>query len=656
LIKPLAMHYAPHSLEIANSNTGKTRFYDSAGIKIDKATRRAALGFAKSPTEVYPGTINGTELPTAFDQIESQDSYELAKYMLDILETGRALVDAGGVRFVVETKSSFAYLGNPVAKDAKVVEGFKALLNHICSNPAMGRRFGIILFATDLKTIRGKSKMSIRELEEWKRRFTLFRAVEEYADSKLKQIIRDPKITEWLHQPIKGYRETIYSATQELDDYNLAAFFEAHAEAEHRVRGAALHAAIALLLDKIALDKITIEEILKEAEDHLSDYVDINLQSIVHLCSMWDRLRTDQAKAYFENLSDYMKEIVSACIHYKNHNPEAVSVDLQKIPYEPENKQAYSYFSKCIDLLKRRKKISSLNETLKNFYGFQLVKKDNGFVVEYLENPKPPKDLPIIGNFVISSISSFRSSQREASFGEKEQKQSDLTSSMTDEAENNLSKKTTKSRNSRNYEKRPVRSEDEGSGEKIAPSKVAKLPKILKPEKEDILRVLGSAPSQMVKREDLVESLVAENFDEAAINELISQMIRDGDLYEPRPPYVAPILEESKEKVQGRGCYDCLNFTPKKEAGYVVGYCSYLKANLMDATIRNVIKQGCDGFKMKTPEDASKKKRIGLTAESCEFYHTSKCKAGVPSAVLPNNPCPETCERFKPKWEGAFNA
>jgi len=399
ILKPLAMQYAPHSLEITNSNTGKTRFYDSAGIKIDKATRKAVLGFAKSPTEVYPGTINGTELPTAFDQVESQDSYELAKYMLDILETGKALVDAGGVRFVVETKSSFAYLGNPVAKDAKVVEGFKALLNHICVNPAMGRRFGIILFGTNLKTIRGKEKMSVEELEEWKHSFTLFRAVEEYAAPKFKQLIRDPKVVEWLHQPIKGYRETIYNATRELEDYNLAAFFEAHAEAEHRVRGAALHAAVALLLDKIALGKITVEEILEEAEDLLSEYVDINLQSIADLCRMWDRLRADQAKAYFENLSDYMKEIVSAILHYKKHNPEAVTVQLDKIPYIPENQEAYKYFSRCINKLRQRKKLDSLNEAFRNFFGFQIERCNDAFNVLYFENPKPPEDLNLIGKY-----------------------------------------------------------------------------------------------------------------------------------------------------------------------------------------------------------------------------------------------------------------
>ena len=399
ILQPLSMHYAPHSLEVTNSNTGKTRFYDSAGIKIDRATRRAVLGFAKSPKEVFPGTVNGTTLPTAFDQIESQDSYELAKYMLDIMETGRALVDSGGVRFVVETGSSFAYLGNPVAKDAKVVEGFKALLNHICANPALGRRFGIILFSTSLKTIQSNEKMTLKELEDWKRSFTLFRAVEEYAQPKLRQIISTPQVAEWLHKPIQGYRETVCKATEQLDDYNLAAFFESHAEATHRVRGAALHAAIAMLLDKIALGEASVNEVLELAEELLSTYVQINLDSIATLCQMWDQLRADQAAAFFENSPDYLKEIISAVLHHKKHNPEAISAPLDQIPYEPENKGTYSYFSRCINKLKQRKRIAELNESFRNYFGFQIVDNNGNFTVEYFENPKPPEELKPIGKY-----------------------------------------------------------------------------------------------------------------------------------------------------------------------------------------------------------------------------------------------------------------
>jgi len=399
ILQPFVMFYAPHSLEVTNSNTGKTRFYDAAGVKIDKATRKAVLGFAKSPEEVYPGTINGTSIPVAFDQVESQDSYELARYMLDVLETGRALVDSGGVRFAVVTHSSFAYLGNPIARDAKVLEGFKALLDHVCANPAMGRRFGIILFGTDLKTIQSSEKMTLQDLEQWKSSFTLFRAVEEYAQPQIKQLVKDRKVSDWLHQPIKGYREAILKATEQLEDYNLAAFFESHAEATHRVRGAALHAAIALLLDKIALGEATEDEVLAEAEEQLTQYVNINLDSIATLCQMWDAMKADQAKAFFANCSDYLREIISACLHHKRNKPEAVSIPLEQIPYEPEDKVTYAYFSKCVDRLKRRKKLDMLNENLRSFFGFQLINDDGNFTVEYFEFPKFPEELKLIGNY-----------------------------------------------------------------------------------------------------------------------------------------------------------------------------------------------------------------------------------------------------------------
>jgi hypothetical protein len=324
--------------------------------------------------------------------------------MLDIMETGRALVDSGGVRFVVETGSSFAYLGNPVAKDAKVLEGFKALLSHICANPAMGRRFAIILFATNLKAIGSHERMTLRELEEWKRSFAFFRAVEEYAQPRLRQLIGDPKVVEWLHAPIKGYREAIRRAVEQLDDYNLAAFFESHAEATHRVRGAALHAAAAMLLDRIALGEASADEVLELADELLPDYVQINLDSIAALCQMWERLRADQAVAFYENSPSYLKEIISACIHHKRNNPGIVSAPLEQIPYEPEDRGTYAYFSRCVNKLRQRKRLDELNEALRGYFGFQLVERDGGFTVEYLEGPRPPEEIKLIGRYGLNRL------------------------------------------------------------------------------------------------------------------------------------------------------------------------------------------------------------------------------------------------------------
>jgi hypothetical protein len=395
LIKPPIMKYAPHSIEITNSGTGKTSFYNVAGILVDKFTPKAVLGFAKSPEEIYVGTINGTELPTAFDQVESQTARETARYMFNILETGKALVDSGGVRFPVETHSSFAYLGNPIAKEQKVVEGFKALIDHISFNSAMGRRFAIILFKTDMKTI--KNKMTIAEEEEWKKNFIVFRAIEEYAKIELKKIFNNPKIIEWLHKPIEGYEEAIFRAIQNFKDVNLANFFEAHAQAQHRVRASALHSALALLLNKIALKEYAIEEIIEEAEDLLNEYIEINLNSITELTQQWEEMRVEGAKMFFENLPDYLKEIVSAILLYKQQYPDKVKVKLTEIPYETENKEVYPYFSICIHKLNKRKKYENLNTKFNDYFGFVIEKINDDIEALFFETPKPPKDLKLIG-------------------------------------------------------------------------------------------------------------------------------------------------------------------------------------------------------------------------------------------------------------------
>jgi len=54
-----------------------------------------------------------------------------------------------------------------------------------------------------------------------------------------------------------------------------------------------------------------------------------------------------------------------------------------------------------------------------------------------------------------------------------------------------------------------------------------------------------------------------------------------------------------KKRVEGRGCYDCVHFTPEEKIGYIAGYCDYLKANLTDAAINSVLKEGCEGFEFK---------------------------------------------------------
>ena len=64
------MKINPHSLQFTSGGTGKTEFYRRLGHQYDKVTINNFLGFAKSPEEIYPGTVDGTELPIGIDQIE----------------------------------------------------------------------------------------------------------------------------------------------------------------------------------------------------------------------------------------------------------------------------------------------------------------------------------------------------------------------------------------------------------------------------------------------------------------------------------------------------------------------------------------------------------------------------------------------------------
>ena len=107
LFRGLNPYLNPHAIEATNGGTSKSTHYSMHGINIDKATASSFLGFAKSPKEIFPGTIDGTDLPVGVDQIESQSASEIMRYMFSILDCGRATVSSGAARFNVESNSIF---------------------------------------------------------------------------------------------------------------------------------------------------------------------------------------------------------------------------------------------------------------------------------------------------------------------------------------------------------------------------------------------------------------------------------------------------------------------------------------------------------------------------------------------------------------------
>ena len=238
LLRGIRMDINPHSIQCTPGGTGKSTFYKMVGILFDKVSANTFLGFAKSPEEIYPGTIDGSELPILIDQIENQSAPQIMRFMFNVLEYGIGNVSTGAVSFSIQSRSIFNFAANPISEKSDPSKNFSLLITQLTHNPVMGRRFGIIVYGNDFRAIENRSL----DYYEWHQKISLFRAVEEYAWREIQKILRNEKVWEWINTPIQDYANIIEGIVDNIDDDIVRTFLLEHArKAQHRVRGAALY-------------------------------------------------------------------------------------------------------------------------------------------------------------------------------------------------------------------------------------------------------------------------------------------------------------------------------------------------------------------------------------------------------------------------------
>jgi demethoxyubiquinone hydroxylase (CLK1/Coq7/Cat5 family) len=398
LPKGLSPYIAPHGIECTGGGAGKSDFFFHAGHNFGKVTTNSFLGYAKSPTEIHPGSINGKQLPVGIDQVESQSAHQIFSYMFNALERGEDFVSSGGVTFPVRMNCNVNLLANPTSTGERVdaAKSFRYLLYHLSINSMLGRRFGIILYVTDLNKI--KAKPSQKELAQWDKDILLFRAVEEFCADKLHTIIESEKVRAWLNSPIRDYEQQVEASANTIEDQNVRAFLNEHGMgAQSRVRGGALYATLVDLLREIALGEATEDMILEHADDTLSEIVNLNIQSIQNIAANWTVENRDYAKNYFVNLPAYMREILSAIELWHRQYPESGEVGIEQIPYQPLD-PVYTHLSKCVGKLKKRTpkgKGDTIRE-IATHYKFQLQEiPQNGWMVTFLDSAPNPTIEPL---------------------------------------------------------------------------------------------------------------------------------------------------------------------------------------------------------------------------------------------------------------------
>ncbi len=395
LLRGVRPEYNPHALEFTNGGTGKSLLYEMIGHRYDKISPNTFLGYAKSPDEVYPGIIHHSELVIACDQMESQFFRQNLRFLFQVLETGEGRVTTAATEFLVKSRSPWAILGNPIGESKDPATAFGSIIKAMSKNPAMGRRFGLIVYGKDFQRVEAET---LNVEEEWREAVSFFRAVEEYALPEIRKIYYDKKVEKWLGEPIEGYEDQIEEKIASIEDEEVKAFLWEHGRgAQRRIRGAALNVAIVENLDRIALKEYSIDEILKEAEELLPEFVDLNLDSIEAITRSYEEEIGLRIERLFKRMPAYLREIISAIELYRREILPNVEdgdrVRLAEIPYVP---QEYNYLSECISLLRRRKNLENLNLKLRDLLKIELEKNDDDIYVRILD-PQPCEHIEPIG-------------------------------------------------------------------------------------------------------------------------------------------------------------------------------------------------------------------------------------------------------------------
>jgi hypothetical protein len=389
LLRGLDIHVNPHGIECTNGGVGKSGFYDAVGENPGKVTAGSFLGFAKSPNEVFPGLIEGSESAIGIDQIESQSASQIMRFMFNALERGYDTVFSGSTRIKVSTTSTFRFLANRIGSIRDPGKSFANLIEHLSFNPAIGRRMAVIVYG-DYNKIRKKPKPE--EIQEWKERIREFRAVEDYCFPSIQRILHDDVVWRWINSSIPDYEKKVSDTLNlsNLDDDSLRTFLEEHAAgAQARIRGAAVYSALVDSMKDIALDQFDQISFLEDAETYLQEFVEVNLSSIVKICSGWAKEKENQAEIFFNAQADYMQEILSAIEQEKLKHPKITSFLLSTIPYKPKN-ESYKTLNEAVRKLNKRKDPASTLEHIKRYFMFDFVKKDKDWQITILDSKSNP--------------------------------------------------------------------------------------------------------------------------------------------------------------------------------------------------------------------------------------------------------------------------
>ena len=354
-----------------------------------KVHKKALLGYALSPIEVYPGVIDGQDLTACVEQIESSDYEDIFGHLYTIVIQSKDFVTSGATRFPITSLSPFTFLFNIQRKQGSAEtekyspeKDFLYNINRIATNtPAFFTRVSNILYEPDLM----KAMPETKDFEDWIERGRFFRGIEELSMYNLRRWHKNDRIWKWAIEPTDRYVNGIKDIATSLEDKKLEYALSEHGKPPHtKLKGSALRVVFTKALDEIylsnALDIQT--DILSPAEEYLAEFVEMNLGSLSKITETWDEQKElGQRNIFDKSLPIYLKLIVSAINQHGKKEPHERG---DEIPIEAFKEyyvgcKHYEWLSEATKNFKGDRGKVALehhNYYLRTYFGFEIVKKE----------------------------------------------------------------------------------------------------------------------------------------------------------------------------------------------------------------------------------------------------------------------------------------
>jgi hypothetical protein len=401
LPRGVEMKYNAHTLMSTGSGTGKSYFYDRAGIRKDKVTAVSLIGTI-SKEGVIPGLVHNQQLPLCIEQLECQSAPEILRFMLTFMEMGTGSVSTAYGDLSVEGRCTFVITANPTGYETDKIATFRSLIDALGTNYiALGRRIGLIIYGGEKEYKKVKSLEPLDEVE-WNKRFEFYRAVEEYAYPVICALFKQKKVRTWLETPINNYEINVEQLASKIDDKAIAEFLRTHGSGAYKhIRGGALNCAnVDYMKELVNLRKTSyatipselIEQILQKADEYLEQLVSINLESISNIPKILASEQNSIVKTIYQSLPKYLQEITVSVKQYldgaiQNNVPIPEEIDL-KVLESYHDKKYYSYWSIVAYNLSLGN-INIHNNLLDKYFGFRLVKKtEKLYTVRFTDKDK----------------------------------------------------------------------------------------------------------------------------------------------------------------------------------------------------------------------------------------------------------------------------